>query len=163
MNWFANVGKYLWNAEMTPYFTAPEALTRSQARHEVFVYAVLLGSFFGIVGLAGAIALLREPAALPALWAAMSAVLIWACVELVRLRSQVAAWMVALAPLMLLPQIARLGVDAGSFGIDQMLMLAVVLALLRYGWRIVRIVRGQIGGHPRQGTGRINGGNDNNE
>jgi hypothetical protein len=148
MNWFANVGRYLWSAESTPYLTAAEDLTPSQARRELFLYAVLLGSFFGIVGLGGAIATLREPAALPVLWSAVCAAMIWACVGLVRLRGLLAAWMVALAPLVLLPQIARLSIQAGGFGIDQALMLLLVGAMLRYGWRVVRIVRRQLEGRP---------------
>jgi len=145
MNWFANVGKYLWSREATPYFTAPEAMTEVQARHEVFAYAVLLGSVFAIVGIGGVVAAFRNPAPAPLLWAATCAVVLWACAALPRLRGTLAAWIVATAPAVLLVQFALSGFSPQSTGADQVLLVIIILVLLRYGWRIVRIARYQTG------------------
>ena len=145
MNWFANVGKYLWSRETTPYFTAPKAMTRVQARHEVFAYAVLLGSIFAIVGVAGAIAAIQNPAPVTLLWTGVCAVVLWGCFLLPRLRGMVAAWIVAAAPAALLILFALSGFGPQSTRADQVLLVVIVLILLRYGWRIVRIVRHQCG------------------
>ena len=145
MNWFANVGKYLWSRETTPDFTAPNAMTRVQARHEVFAYAVLLGSVFAIVGIAGVIATFRNPAAGPLLWTAVCGLVLWGCFSSARLRGTLAAWVVAAAPAALLIQFAFSGFSPQSTRVDQILLVIIVLILLRYGWRIVRIVRHQNG------------------
>jgi hypothetical protein len=141
MNWFANVSKYLWSAETTPYFIAPDAMSRRQARNEALIYAVLLGSIFAVVAVGGGIAMVRQPDPAPALWALFGLLVLWACYRLIRLRGRAAAWVVALAPAALLPQIVLSGLDRGGIGPDQILMTGFVLLLLRYGWRIVRIVR----------------------
>ena len=151
MNWFANVGKYLWSRETTPYFTAPEALTRSQARHETFAYAVLLGSVFAVLGIGGAIASARSPALSPILWTLCSALVLWACFDLPRFRDRSAAWVVALAPSLVLLQILLTGLGPGGFGPDELLMLLFIALLLRYGWRVVRIARCQLTRPPEGG------------
>lgn len=156
MNWFSNVNKYLWNSERTPYFTAPEALTGSQAKHEIFAYAILLGSFYGIVAMGGVIAVLREFTLPHVLWLLCGGIVLWACVALVRRRDPLSAWVVALAPAAVLFQIIQSGLEAEAFGPDRLLMCALMLALLRYGWRIIRIARAHRngpGGTPGFGLG----------
>lgn len=147
MNWFANVGKYLWSRETTPYFTAPQDMTRSQARRETFAYAVFLGSVFGIAGLAAVLAASREPGPTELLWALGSAIVLWGCIDLARLRRRVAAWIVALAPAALLLQLAVSGFGPKAAGIDKLVITAFLLLLLRYGWRILRIHRLHGGAH----------------
>ena len=141
MNWFANVGKYVWSRETTPYFTAPQDMTRSQARRETFAYAVFLGSVFGIAGLAAVLAVFRQPGPTELLWALGSAIVLWGCIDLARLRRRVAAWIVALAPAALLLQLTVSGFGPKAAGIDKLLIAAFLLHLLRYGWRILRIHR----------------------
>ena len=141
MHWFSNVNKYVWSRERTPYFTAPEDMTETQARHELFAYAVFLGSLFGIVAMGGLIATLREPALPQVLWLVGGGMVLWACAGLVRGRDPVAPWIVALAPGAVLIQTLFAALQAGALGPDRILIVAVLLLLLRYGWRIIRIAR----------------------
>ena len=141
MLWFSNVNKYVWSRERTPYFTAPEDMTEVQARHELFAYTILLGSVFAIVALGGLIASLRDPALPQVLWLLCGSIVLWACVGLVRTRDPLAAWTVALAPAAILVQTIQSAIQAGALGPDRILIMGVVLVLLRYGWRVVRIAR----------------------
>ena len=143
MLWFSNVNKYVWNRERTPYFTAPEELSEVQAKHELFAYTVLLGSVFGVVALGGLIATLRDPALPQILWLFCGGIVLWACVGLVRTFDPLAAWTVALAPASILAQTIQSAIQAGALGPDRILIIAVVLVLLRYGWRVIRIARCQ--------------------
>ena len=143
MLWFSNVNKYVWSRERTPYFTAPEDMTEAQASHELFAYAILLGSVFAIVALGGLIASLRDPALPQVFWLLCGSIVIWACVGLVRTREPLAAWTVALAPATILVQTIHSAVQAGALGPDRLLIMGVVLVLLRYGWRVIRIARCQ--------------------
>ena len=141
MHWFSNVNKYLWSRERTPYFIAPEDMTEVQAKHELFAYTVLLGSLFGIAALGALLAALRDPALPQILWLLCGSIVLWASVALVRTRDPLAAWTVALAPAAILVQTLQSAVQAGALGPDRVLIMAVVLVLLRYGWRIIRIAR----------------------
>ena len=141
MLWFSNVEKYVWSRERTPYFKAPEALSEAQAKHELFIYAVLLGSLFAIIALGGLIASLRDPALPQVLWLICASLVLWACAGLVRGRDPLAPWIVALAPAAILAQTLQSAFQAGALGPDRVLIVAVLLALLRYGWRVVRIAR----------------------
>jgi hypothetical protein len=43
MNLYAFFRKYVWDDDKTPYFVPVERLSETQARNEIFAFAVLLG------------------------------------------------------------------------------------------------------------------------
>ena len=139
MLWFSNVRKYIWNRDWTPYFTAPDRLSVIQARHELFAYCVLLGSVFGLVFVGSLLTLAGGAAAKPVLWLAVSGMVLWACIGLVRTGEVVSAWLVALAPALILLEVVQAGFEADAFGRDRLLMSALLIALLLYGRRVLRV------------------------
>jgi hypothetical protein len=159
MLWFSNVRKYVWNRDWTPYFTAPEQLSMIQARHELLAYCVLLGSVFGLVFVGASLTLAGGAAAKPALWLAGSGLILWACVGLVRTGEALSAWLVALAPALILLEVVQSGFEAEAFGRDRFLMSALLIALLLYGRRILRVAgrfRKEVAGALPQGPAQNN-------
>ena len=52
MDFYGFIKKYVWNEEKTPYLVPVGRLSQSQARNEIFVYSILMASFFLIAGVA---------------------------------------------------------------------------------------------------------------
>lgn len=139
LDWESMFRRYVFNTETTPYFTAVPAMTRSKADHEIFVFALFVGLFFAIVGVAALAGKLpdRDSITVPvfAFFTTWTAFAFWWT------KNQMAAAFAALGPLAVLIYCLVFGFVPGLGVSDKVLIVAVLLAWLRYSWRIVRIAQ----------------------
>jgi hypothetical protein len=139
LDWEKLFKRYVWHDERTPYLTRVAALTRVQAQHEIFGYALFMGV------LAGILAVVTLSPALPHRGAAVVPVYAFtvccAAVILGFTRHPWAALWCALAPLAALLYFAAWGFQPGlEFG-DKALLVVVALGGLLYSRRLVAVAR----------------------
>lgn len=139
MNLYGFFRKYVWDEDKTPYFVPVARLSAAQARNEIFVFAVLLGMFASVI--AGA-ALFGKAFQASAPGAALYASSVFsAAVLLAMARHPLAAAYCAGAPLAALLYFLFLGFPPNLHLADELLVVALLLGLLRYGMRITAIAR----------------------
>lgn len=139
MNLYAYFRKYVWDDDKTPYFVPVARLSAAQARNEIFAFAVLLAMFSLVI--AGA-ALLGKAFQASAPGAALYAsTVLSAAIVLGTKRHQLAAVYCAIAPLTALLYCFFMGFPPNLHMADELLILALLLGLLRYGMRITTIAR----------------------
>jgi len=143
MNLYAYFRKYVWDDEKTPYRVPVARLSPTQARNETFAFVVLLVLFAVVI--AGA-ALLGESfgTAAPGV-AVYASTVVSAALLLAAARQPLAAIYCATAPLAALLYFFFAGFPGNLHIVDELLILAVLLILLRYGVRIVAIARSDSG------------------
>lgn len=139
LDWEKLLRRYVWHGEKTPYGTRVPALSARQARHELFACAVFTGALFGVLALATlAPGLPHGDARIVPLYAfsvcCAAAVLGTTC------HPWAALWC-ALAPVGLLAYFALWGFHPALETADKVLLLAVVIAWLAYGRRLVAVAR----------------------
>lgn len=133
------VRKYVWNDEKTPYLTKVGRLTQRQARNELFVFSVLIATFFFVTGMA---ALLGVTIVAGSLGVALySFAVCCAALALAATRHPVAAMAAATAPPVALLFLLVEGFPPQLHWPDKLLIAGVLLALWAYTIRVVRIVR----------------------
>lgn len=137
--WHAFMKRYVWDDDKTPYLVDAGKLNRGQARSELFVYAL----FFGILFFSTSI-WVGSPRAPQGPSAAMSLYFFSVtCAALVLgfTRARAAAWWCAAAPLGLTGYLFASGYLSTLGPVGQFAVVVVLLALLRYGWRVIAIAR----------------------
>jgi hypothetical protein len=131
--------RYVWDEETTPYFTRVANLSRSQADSELFFFAIMMSILFGV----GTFTSITGHAPYGASReAAIYCFTIVAAVVLVgSVKNAYAAIYAASAPIVVLVSLLIFGFPGKMVLVDQLVLLAVVLAMLRYMWRVITICR----------------------
>ena len=139
MDFYGFFRKYVWDDDKTPYFVPVGRLSAAQARNEVFAFAVLLAMFALVI--AGAALLGRAFQASAPGAALYASTVLSAAIVLGAKRHRLAAVYCAAAPLAALLYFLFLGFPPNLHVVDELLILALLLGLLRYGMRITAIAR----------------------
>ena len=129
--------KYVWDDDKTPYFTPAKKLNKYQADHELFSYTFFIALLFALISILS----LTENAphgksfgvALYAFSVACSAVLFGTT------KHVYAAYYLAVAPLATLAYFLIWGFPPNLATIDEVVLVAICMALLWYSRRIVVI------------------------
>jgi hypothetical protein len=139
LDWEKLFKRYVFDDTKTPYFVAVGRLTQTQARHELFVYTLFMGVLFAVVAVASLSTELPHRGALGVPIYALSVV--WVAVVFGLTRHAWAAAYCASAPVAALMYFALFGFHPNLGTWDKVLLTAIVLAWLRYSWRVLAIVR----------------------
>lgn len=139
MNLYAFFRKYVWDEDKTPYLVPVPRLTPVQARNEIFAFAVLLAAFAMMITGAAIFGRVFETVALGAAIYASS--VFSAAIVLVTARHPAAAAYCAAAPLAPLLYFIVAGFPPNLHMVDELLVIALLLGLVRYGMRVVAIAR----------------------
>ena len=139
LDWEKLFKRYVADENKTPYFVAVERLTRTQARHELFVYTLFIGVLFVAVGVASMSTGLPHGDALAVPVYAFGVV--WAAILFGLTRHVWAAAFCATAPVAGLLYFLVYGFHPNLGSWDKVLLVVIVLAWLRYSWRVLAIVR----------------------
>ena len=139
LDWEKLVRRYVWHDERTPYFTRVARLSPTQARYELFAYALFMGVLFGVLALAALSP--RAPHGDAALVPIYAFSVLCAAVVLGATHHLAAALWCALAPLGALAYFATFGFHPALEVADRIVLVAFVLAWLAYGARVVAIAR----------------------
>ncbi len=134
-----DIKRYVWDDNKTPYFVAVPKMNRNQADHELFAYTLFIALLFAAISIIS----LSEAAphgkshgvALYCLSVSCTAVLFGVT------RHVHAAYYLALAPLASLAYFFFVGFPPGLATIDELLLVCVALAFLRYSLRVVAIAK----------------------
>ena len=140
-SWEKFTRKYVWDTDKTPFFVPVARLTRMQARKELLLYIVFVGTpflFIGVVSVAG-IVRHESVAYLAVLGYAVS--LIGALYYLLSARHTVAAFYSGTAPLAILLHFVVNGFPSKLHAVEQGLLLVFLMLWLRYSMRIIRITK----------------------
>ena len=139
LDWEKLVKRYVWHDERTPYFTRVANLTSTQARYELFAYALLMGVLFGVL------ALLTLSERLPHGGAAIVPLyafsVLCAAVLVGATRSRAAAAYCAAAPLALLGYFVLWGFPPGLGALDHALLVLAAIAWFAYSLRVLAVLR----------------------
>ena len=133
------VRKYVWNDEKTPYLTKVGRLTRRQARNELFVFSVLIATFFFVVGMAALLGITIVAGSIVV--ALYSFAVCCAALALVATRHPAAAIVCATVPPAVLLFLLVEGFPPQLHWPDKLVIAGVILALWFYTIRLMRIVR----------------------
>jgi hypothetical protein len=139
LDWEGAFRRYVADDRKTPYTTAPDRLTKLQARNELFVYALLLSAFFGVLTVATMSPSLPHGEAIGVPLYCLTA--IGAGVALGILKHPAAAAWTATAPVAMLLYFALYGFLPAHGPLAKALLVAVALLWLRYAWRILSITK----------------------
>ena len=139
MDWDKLLKRYVWDEAKTPYFIAVGRLTRSQARHELFVYTLFLGVLFGFLAITALSA--RHPHGHSEIVPLYAFSVVCAAIVLGITKHHYAALYCASAPVAGLAYFALFGFHAGMGVYDKILLVVVMLVWLRYCVRTVAITR----------------------
>ena len=139
LDWEKLFKRYVWDDQKTPYFTSVGDLTRSQADNELHVYSVFLGILFGVVAVASAIGTASYGRSMEVAFYGFSVVC--AAVGLAIAKHYLAALYCAATPAAALAFLFFQGFSPTLVPLDHIVILAVLLLLLRYSFRVVAIVR----------------------
>ena len=139
-DWEKSFKRYILDDEKTPYFTSVARLTRRQARYELFAYCLLTGALYSLVGVAALSGRLAQGNSVGVALYAFT--LVWAAILLAAVRLPQAAAYCATGPVAALLYLLLFGFHP-NLGIgDQVLIVILLLAWLRYNFRVLAIARG---------------------
>ncbi len=139
IDWQRYIRRYVWDDQATPYTRRVEALSREQAHSELFFYSVLLATCFlvlTVISLAG-----KLPFGPSAVAGVYCVTIVAAAAVLAVTKVVVSAVWITTAPLAVIGTVAIFGFPKQMAMFDQLLLLAVMVGLLRYSLRLVRIAR----------------------
>ena len=139
LDWEKLFKRYVWDEEKTPYFTSVGDLTRSQADNELHVYCVFLAILFGVVAVASAIGTSSYGRSMGVAFYGFSVVC--AAVVLAFAKHHLSAMYCAATPVAALAFLLLHGFSPTLVPLDHIVILAVLLLLVRYSFRVVAIVR----------------------
>ena len=139
MEWDKLFKKYVSDDVKTPYRVSVDRLTRTQARHELFVYALFLGVLFAVVGVASLSDGLPHGRAFGVPLYAFA--MVWAAGLFGVTKSTYAATFCASAPVAALLYLVVYGFHPNLGPLDKALLIAVLLIWMRYSWRILMIAK----------------------
>ena len=139
MDFYGFIKKYVWNEEKTPYLVPVHRLSQLQARNEVFVYSILMASFFLVAGVAALLGASIVAGSL--IVAAYSFVLCGAAVILSATLREWPAFICATAPPAVLLFLLVHGFSPTLHTLDKVLIAGVLIAFWVYTFRVCRIAK----------------------
>ena len=139
MSWDKYIKKYVWDNDKTPYFVAVPKLNRSQADHELFAYTLFIALLFAAISVIS----LSESAPHGKSYgvALYGLSVFWGAVLFGVTKHVHAAYYLALAPLASMAYFFVVGFPPGLATIDELLLVCIALAMLRYSMRVVAIAK----------------------
>jgi hypothetical protein len=139
MSWDKYIKKYVWDDNKTPYFVAVRRLNRSQADHELFAYTLFITLLFAAISIIS----LTENAPHGKSYAVAFYTFSVSCsAVLFGVTKHVqAAYYLALAPVASLAYFFVVGFPPRLATIDELVLVCIALALLRYSMRVVAIAK----------------------
>lgn len=139
MNWYAFIKKYVWDDEKTPYLVPAERLSRTQARNELFTFSVLLAVFCMVIAIAALLGRAFQGQSTGV--AVFSFTVFCAASVLATTRHHIAALYCSAAPPVAIVYFFLYGFPPNLHMIDELLMLAAFVVMLRYTFRVVAIAK----------------------
>jgi hypothetical protein len=140
-SWEKFVKKYVWDERTTPFLVPVHRLNRGQADKEVFLFVLFLATPFTLI-LLGALAYLFGGGAIHYIGVALYAASVLAAAVALNASKQ---WQAAVycitAPLAILLYFVVNGFGPKMQTLDQVLMVAMLVAWARYTIRIIAIAR----------------------
>ena len=139
MDWQGYLKRYVWDDETTPYFVPVPKLSREQADNELFFFAVMLAVLFSVLTLAAITG--KLPYGKSEIGAVYAFSVVVGAALLGTTRHVYAAAYCAGAPLSLMCVMFFAGFPPQTVLVDELVFLAVLLLLLRYCMRVIRITQ----------------------
>ena len=141
MDWHHYLKKYVWDDDKTPYLISVDKLTKTQAKNEVFIYALFLSVPAALLG-AAVLGHSLEHGLGSLAWAGIYALSVCIAAGWLHLsKSPLAAFYSMPVPMVILAYLLLQGFHPRLGWIDQLLIVAVLLLWLRYTFRIAAIAR----------------------
>jgi hypothetical protein len=139
LDWEGLFKRYVWDSRTTPYLVAADKLNRGQADFEILAYCLFNGLLFAVVAV-GALSEAMPFGRSPAI-GLYGFTVVCAAVTFQYTKVVPAAVFVALSPLAGLVFLATYGFGSARPVGDTLIVFGMVLVLLVYSLRIVRIAR----------------------
>ena len=139
MSWDKYLKKYVWDDVKTPYFVRVAKMNKVQANNEIFAYALFLAVLFGVISLASLSG--DAPQGRSDAVSIYAFSVVCGTIFLGMTKSSYAAYFCASAPLAALLYFFVEGFHPGLGMIDELLLLAVTLAIFRYSLRVITITK----------------------
>jgi len=140
-DWHHYLKKYVWDDDKTPFLIGVPRLNRTQAKNEVFLYALFLSVPAALLCAAVLAYSMKNGIDVLALPGAYAASVCIAAAWLHLTKSRIAAYYCTAVPVVLLAYFLLHGFHPRLGWLDQVLIVAVLLLWLRYTLRIVAIAR----------------------
>lgn len=140
-SWEKFVKKYVWDEQTTPFLVSVGRLHRRQADKELFLFVLFLGTPFALVLLGAALRLPQEFTLGRVAAAAYALSVLVALSVLGARRHWLAAAYCLTAPLAILLHFVVDGFPSRMQALDQTIVLVMLIAWLRYTFRVVEIAR----------------------
>jgi hypothetical protein len=131
--------RYVWDEETTPYFTKVANLSRSQADSELFFFAIMFSILFGIATFTSITG--QAPYGVSQHAAIYCFTIVSAAVLVGTVKNVYAAIYTASAPVIVILAVLVFGFPDKLALVDELVLLVIDLALLRYMWRVIMICR----------------------
>tara|TARA_A100001037_G_C15139237_1_gene632776 strand:- start:1353 stop:1826 length:474 start_codon:yes stop_codon:yes gene_type:complete len=140
-NWEKWTKKYVWDDEKTPFFISVEKLTKLQAKKELFLYLLFVGTPFGLIGFMSLAGMTRGEHLGYLLLLFYSVTVLISLYFISGTKSSYAAVYSATAPLVLFFFLLIDGFPPKLHEVGQSALIIFLLLWLRYTIRIIRICR----------------------
>ena len=140
-NWEKWTKKYVWDNEKTPFFISVDKLTKLQAKKELFLYLVFVGTPFGLIGFMSLAGITRGENFGYLLLLIYSVTVLISLYFIGTTKSSYAAFYSATAPLALFFFLLIDGFPPKLPELGQAILLIFLLLWLRYAMRIIRICK----------------------
>ncbi|MDH3702470.1 MAG: hypothetical protein OEU46_14265 [Alphaproteobacteria bacterium] len=139
MNWYSYIRKYVWNDQKTPYLVAVDRLNRMQGRSELFTFSVLLAVFCMVIAVAS---LLGQAFQGQSVGVAVYTFTVFSAATVLGAtqHSFAAIYCSTAAPVTLL-YFFIYGFPPNLHLIDELVILALAVMLLRYSFRVIAIAK----------------------
>ncbi len=139
MSWDKYLKKYVWDDAKTPYFVRVAKMNKVQAGNEIFVYALFLAVLFAVVSVASLSG--DAPQGRSPMVSIYALSVVCGAIFLGMTKSYYAACYCASAPLAALLYFFLEGFRPRHGMIDELVLLAVTLAIFRYSLRVIAIAK----------------------
>lgn len=139
MSWDKYIKRYVWDDVKTPYLVRAANLNKVQANHEIFAYSVFLAVLFGVISVASLSE--QAPQGRSEMVSIYALSVVCGAIYLGMTKSLYTAYFCASAPLATLLYFFLEGFHPRLETIDEYVLLAVTLAILRYSQRVIEITK----------------------
>jgi hypothetical protein len=139
LDWESLFKRYVWNDRTTPYFIAAGKLTRRQADSEIFAYCLFVGVLFSVVALSAMSE--QSPHGRSPLVMLYGFTVVFASLLLNYTKMVPAAVYLGATPLAGLIYLMIYGIGSAREAVDTAVVTVVLLLLLWYSLRLVKIAR----------------------
>ncbi len=139
MNWYAYIRKYVWNDQKTPYLVPVHQLNQMQGRSELFTFSVLLAVFCMVIGIASLLGQAFQGQSVGV--AVYTFTIFSAATVLGATRHSFAAIYCSTAAPVTLLYFFIYGFPPNLHLIDELVILALAVMLLRYSFRVTAIAK----------------------